>query len=86
MYSKKCILFNCRNQYRSNYYIGIAETVRLIFNNEQWLANGPRGFAGMPQPLSGLVEARHYNYIYLLIVILILVLLYLLTERAIRSP
>ncbi|MCK4924727.1 MAG: branched-chain amino acid ABC transporter permease, partial [Spirochaetes bacterium] len=66
--------------------IGIAETVRLIFNNEQWLANGPRGLAGLPQPLSGLVEARYYNYIYLLIVILILVLLYLLTERAIRSP
>jgi branched-chain amino acid transport system permease protein len=66
--------------------IGIAETVRLIFNNEQWLANGPRGLAGLPQPLSGLVEARYYNYFYLLIVILVLVLLYLLTERAIRSP
>jgi branched-chain amino acid transport system permease protein len=66
--------------------IGIAETVRLIFNNEQWLANGPRGLAGLPQPLSGLVEARFYNYIYLMIVILILVILYLATERAIRSP
>jgi branched-chain amino acid transport system permease protein len=66
--------------------IGIAETVRLIFNNEQGLANGPRGLAGLPQPLSGLVEARFYNYIYLMIVILILVILYLATERAIRSP
>jgi branched-chain amino acid transport system permease protein len=66
--------------------IGIAETVRLIFNNEQWLANGARGLAGLPQPLSGLVEARYYNYIYLIIVILILVVIYLLTERAIRSP
>jgi len=66
--------------------IGIAETVRLIFNNEQWLANGPRGLAGLPQPLSGLVEARSYNYLYLVIVILILVILYFATERAIRSP
>ena len=58
--------------------IGIAETVRLVFNNEQWLANGPRGLAGLPQPLSGLVIPRHYNYI--------LVIIYLLIERAIRSP
>ena len=66
--------------------IGIAETVRLIFNNEHWLANGPRGLMGLPQPLSGLVDPRYYNYIYLIIVIIILVIIYLLIERAIRSP
>jgi branched-chain amino acid transport system permease protein len=66
--------------------IGIAETIRLIFNNEQWLANGPRGIAGLPQPLSGLVIPRHYNYIYLIIVAAFLVIIYLLIERAIRSP
>jgi branched-chain amino acid transport system permease protein len=66
--------------------IGIAETVRLIFNNEQWLANGPRGLAGLPQPLSEIVDARNYNYVYLLIVITVLVIIYLLIERAIRSP
>jgi branched-chain amino acid transport system permease protein len=66
--------------------IGIAETVRLIFNNEQWLANGPRGLTGLPQPLSGLVEPRYYNYIYLIIVILFMVGIYFLIERAIRSP
>jgi branched-chain amino acid transport system permease protein len=66
--------------------LGIAETVRLIFNNEQWLANGPRGLAGLPQPLSGLVEPRYYNYIYLIIVIAVMVCIYFLIERAIRSP
>jgi branched-chain amino acid transport system permease protein len=66
--------------------IGIAESIRLIFNNEHWLANGPRGLAGLPQPLSKLVEPGNYNYIYLLIVILVLVIIYLLIERAIRSP
>lgn len=66
--------------------IGIAETIRLIFNNEQWLANGPRGLAGLPQPLSGIVDPRNYNYIYLGIVITVLVIIYLLIERAIRSP
>jgi branched-chain amino acid transport system permease protein len=66
--------------------LGIAETVRLIFNNEQWLANGPRGLMGLPQPLHGLVEARHYNYIYLVIVLLTVLVVFLLIERAIRSP
>jgi branched-chain amino acid transport system permease protein len=32
--------------------LGIAETFRLVFNNEQWLANGPRGLMGLPQPLA----------------------------------
>jgi branched-chain amino acid transport system permease protein len=66
--------------------LGIAETVRLIFNNETWLANGPRGLMGLPQPLHNLVEPRNYNYIYLPIIVLVMVIIYLLIERAIRSP
>jgi len=66
--------------------LGLAETFRLIFNNEHWLANGPRGLMGLPQPLSGLVEARHYNYIYLVIILLIMLIVYFLIERGIRSP
>jgi branched-chain amino acid transport system permease protein len=66
--------------------LGIAETVRLIFNNETWLANGPRGLMGLPQPLHNLVEPNNYNYIYLIIIVLIMVIIYLLIERAIRSP
>jgi len=66
--------------------IGIAETIRLVFNNEHWLANGPRGLMGIPQPLEGLVDARHYNYIYLIIVVVIMISIYFAIERAIRSP
>ena len=66
--------------------LGIAETFRLIFNNETWLANGPRGLMGLPQPFHHLVEPRNYNYIYLIIIVLVVVLIYLLIERAIRSP
>jgi branched-chain amino acid transport system permease protein len=72
--------------------LGIAETFRLIFNNEKWLANGARGLTGLPQPLQKLLEdwfdlaPRYYNYIYLIIVIIIMVLIYMLIERAIRSP
>ena len=66
--------------------LGIAETFRLIFNNEKWLANGARGLTGLPQPLHDLVEPSNYNYIYLPIVVIIIVVVYLLIERAIRSP
>ena len=66
--------------------LGIAETFRLIFNNETWLANGPRGLMGLPQPLHNLVEPKNYNYIYLIIILIIVVIIYLLIERSIRSP
>ncbi len=75
-----------REDYLAITTIGIAETIRLIFNNERWLANGPRGLMGLPQPLDTLVEAKYYNYIYLIIVLIILILTYLAIERAIRSP
>lgn len=75
-----------REDYLAIATIGIAETFRLIFNNERTLANGPRGLMGLPQPLQGLVDPRHYNYIYLAIVIIIMVVIYLAIERGIRSP
>jgi len=75
-----------REDYLAIATIGIAETIRLVFNNEQWLANGPRGLMGLPQPLQEWIDPKHYNYIYLVIVLLIMVIVYLLIERGIRSP
>jgi branched-chain amino acid transport system permease protein len=75
-----------REDYLAIATIGIAETFRLIFNNEHWLANGPRGLMGLPQPLQGLVDPRHYNYIYLIVVLATMVVIYLSIERVIRSP
>ncbi|MGD8944698.1 MAG: branched-chain amino acid ABC transporter permease, partial [Desulfobacterales bacterium] len=75
-----------REDYLAIATLGIAETVRLIFNNETWLANGPRGLMGLPQPLHNLVEPKNYNYVFLIIILLIVILIYLLIERAIRSP
>lgn len=66
--------------------LGIAETIRLIFNNEQFLANGPQGLMGLPQPLQNLVSPMNYNYLYLVIVVIVMAVIYLLIERAIRSP
>jgi len=75
-----------REDYLAIATIGIAETFRLIFNNERWLANGPRGLMGLPQPLEGLVPSEYYNYLYLAIVFSIMWVIYWAIERAIRSP
>jgi len=66
--------------------IGIAESIRLFFNNEAWLANGPEGLVGLPRPLHDLVPPRYYNFVYLAIVLAFLVLIYIALERGIRSP
>jgi branched-chain amino acid transport system permease protein len=85
--------------------IGIAEIIRLIFQNERWLANGPQPLRGIPRPLACLFETpacdwlpawghalvgpltpRDYPYFYLVIVALFVTGLYLVLERACRSP
>jgi branched-chain amino acid transport system permease protein len=45
-----------REDYLAIATIGIAEIIRLIFQNERWLANGPQPLIGIPQPLRCLVE------------------------------
>jgi branched-chain amino acid transport system permease protein len=66
--------------------IGIAETIRIFFNNERWLANGAQGLIGIKRPLSNLVPPAYYNYVYLLIVVAFLLVIYFALERGIRSP
>ena len=46
-----------RDDYLAIATIGIAELVRLVFQNERWLANGPQPLRGIPQPLVCLVRA-----------------------------
>jgi branched-chain amino acid transport system permease protein len=75
-----------RSSYLAISTIGIAESIRLFFNNERWLANGPEGLIGLPRPFHGLVAPKYYNYIYLVIVLVFLALIYIALERGIRSP
>lgn len=45
-----------REDYLAIATIGIAESLRLVFQNERWLANGPQPLSGIPKPLFCLVE------------------------------
>ncbi len=42
--------------------LGIAEIIRLIFQNERWLANGPQPLRGIPQPWLCLVKEPHCSW------------------------
>ena len=75
-----------REDYLAITTIGIAETIRLVLNNERWLANGSRGLVGIPQPLRQLLSPENYNYLYLVIAGIVLVIVFLAIERVIHSP
>ena len=75
-----------REDYLAIATIGIAESIRLVFNNEQWLANGSQGLIGIPRPLYDVVPPAYYNFVYLGIVVAVLAVVAVLLERMIRSP
>jgi branched-chain amino acid transport system permease protein len=80
------ITLRLRDDYLAIATLGIAETVRHVFLNEKWLANGSKGLYRIPKFLEDLVAPANYDYLYLGVVLVILALLYVLVERIIRSP
>ena len=80
------IALRLRGDYLPIATLGIAETVRLVFLNEQWLGNGAKGLYRIPRFLGDWVSPRNYDYLYLAAVIVVLAALYVTVEWAIRSP
>ncbi len=79
------ITLNLRSDYLAIATIGIAEIVRLILKNEEWLTNGVRGIAGIPRPFAGWIEGGD-TLLFLGLVLIVVVVLFLANERAYRSP
>jgi len=75
-----------RDDYLAIATLGIAETVRLVFLNEKWLANGSKGLYRIPKFLGDLVSPQNYDYLYLGVAIVVLLIIYLAVERVIKSP
>jgi branched-chain amino acid transport system permease protein len=79
------VTLNLRSDYLAIASIGIAEIVRLVLKNEEWLTGGVRGISGIPRPLDQLVEGQ--NVILLLgLVLLLIAIVYWGLERIYRSP
>ena len=79
------VTLNLRTDYLAIATIGIAEIVRLVLKNEDWLTNGVRGIAGIPRPLAGGVEDGD-EILYMLLVLGCVALVYAAGERGYRSP
>jgi len=79
------ITLNLRTDYLAIASIGIAEIVRLVLKNEEWLTNGVRGMSGIPKPFSGLVPGADALFFLGTVVVLVLVV-YWANQQAYRSP
>lgn len=71
------ITLNLREDYLAIATIGLAEIVRLLFKNLDWLSNGPRGIGGIPRPDA--VE-------FFVLIAVVVAIVYVLLERARRAP
>ena len=80
---KVCI--RLRSDYLAIATIGIAEILRLIFKNELWATNGPRGVSQIPKAFEWL--PRPWDAVaFLAMILVIIAVIYVLLERAHRSP
>ncbi len=79
------ITLNLRSDYLAIASIGIAEIVRLVLKNEEWLTGGVRGIAGIPRPLDGIVPGAN-ALVLLLLVVALIGIAYWGLERIYRSP
>ena len=75
-----------RDDYLAIATLGIAESVRLFFLNEKWLANGSKGLYRIPKFLGEWISPDRYDYLYLVVVLAALIVLYIAVDRAIKSP
>jgi len=81
--AKICI--RLRSDYLAIATIGIAEILRLIFKNEIWATNGPRGVSQIPKAFEGLPQPWN-TFAFLAMVAAVVAVIYLALERARTSP
>ncbi len=75
-----------REDYLAIATIGVAELLRRIVIEEDWLVNGNGGMPGIPRPFFDYFDPGDYKFVYLGIVVVVLIILFIAVERGIRSP
>ncbi|MGE0007840.1 MAG: branched-chain amino acid ABC transporter permease [Parvibaculaceae bacterium] len=80
------ICIRLKSDYLAMASIGIAEILRMVIVNEDWLTNGSLGITNVPRPFDGLLQGRAADILYLLVVWLIVGLVYLVCNRLYDSP
>lgn len=79
------ITLRLREDYLAIASIGIAEIVRLILKNEEWLTNGVRGIGGLIRPWGDLPRVSR-ELAFLALVLILVAVAFLALERARRAP
>lgn len=74
-----------RDDYLSIVTLGLAETVRIIAENEIWLTHGTDGISGIPQPLKRQLGAD-FNLFYFALTLVMLLLAFLVVEQLRTAP
>ena len=80
------VTIRLRGDYLAIATLGIAESVRFIFLNEKWLANGSKGLYRIPKYLGDWISPQNYDYLFLVVVLIVLAVIYVAVERTIKSP
>ena len=78
--AKICV--RLKSDYLAMASIGIAEILRLVIVNEDWLTNGSLGIANIPRPFDGLVQGRDADLVFLVVVWIVVLAIYVLCSRA----
>ena len=66
--------------------LGFAETIRLVFNNEDWLTRGPSGFSIATRPVIDGLSRQGNAWFILGVITLAAVIVFLLMWRLARTP
>ncbi|MGE0213649.1 MAG: branched-chain amino acid ABC transporter permease [Parvibaculaceae bacterium] len=80
------ICVRLKSDYLAMASIGIAEILRLVVVNEDWLTNGSLGIANIPRPFDGFARGREADILFLLVVWLMVLIVYAVCHRLHNSP
>jgi branched-chain amino acid transport system permease protein len=80
------ICLTLQGDYLAMASIGIAEVLRIVIKNEEWLTGGTRGVAAIPRPFETLLPAPWNSLAFLGLVVACVAIVYLMAERAWKSP
>ena len=82
--AKICV--RLKSDYLAMASIGIAEIIRLVIVNEEWLTNGSLGISNIPRPFDGLAQGRTADFVFLACVWVVVAIVYVISQRLHDSP
>jgi branched-chain amino acid transport system permease protein len=82
--AKICV--RLKSDYLAMASIGIAEILRLIIVNEDWMTNGSLGISGVPRPFGGWPQGRGADLVFLASVWFVVAIAYWISARLHDSP